>query len=263
MDNLAEVIGDKRVGLALGGGGARGFAHIGVLMALEELGIKPVIVAGVSAGSIVAVLYASGMTPAEIVKAVCNMSVGDFAEIAIPKNGFMKLSRLKEFLKKRIPMSHIEELPLKTVICATDFDHCCVKSFEQGLIGDCVAASCSIPIVFQPVKIDGVSYVDGGVLRILPAWAIRDRCDLLIGVNVSPMPGTKYNNSLLDIATRSYNIVSRGNAREDIELCDIVIQPQGISDLNVFNVKPKNKVIKSGYDEAISIIKDYLTDCQK
>ena len=256
--DAATIFGNKRVGLALSGGGARGFAHLGVLQALEELGIEPSIVAGVSAGSIVAVMKASGMKAADIAQAFGEMSMGDFAEIAIPKNGFMKLTKLKEFLKKRIAATRIEELPLKTVVCATDFDNCRPVAFEQGPIGDCVTASCSIPIVFQPVKIGGTTYVDGGVLRNLPAWAIRDKCDVLVGVNVSPMPGTKYHNTLLDIASRSYDIMSRGNAREDIALCDIAIQPHGISELNVFNIKPKNKIIKSGYDEAMAVMKDFV-----
>ncbi len=257
MDNPLKKLQGKRIGIALSGGGARGFAHVGVLQALEELGIMPSIIAGVSAGSIVAVLYASGMKAADISKEFDRLSMGDLTELAVPKNGFFKFSKLKDFLRKRLSVTMLEELPIKTVVCATDFDNCRPKAFETGAISDCVAASCSIPIVFQPVKIDGITYVDGGVLRNLPAWAIRDKCDVLIGVNVSPMPGTKYKNSLLDIASRSYDIMSRGNATEDLAMCDIAIQPQGISELNVFNIKPKNKVIKSGYDEAMTVIKNY------
>ena len=171
MDDVAKMFGNKRVGLALSGGGARGFAHVGVLMAMEELGIVPDVIAGVSAGSIVAVLYASGMKAADIAKAFGEMSMGDLTEIAIPKNGFFKLTGLKDFLKKRIPVARIEELPMRAIVCATDFDNCRPVAFEEGPIGDCVAASCSIPIVFQPVKINGTTYVDGGVMRNLPAWA--------------------------------------------------------------------------------------------
>ncbi len=258
MDDVAKMFGNKRVGLALSGGGARGFAHVGVLMAMEELGIVPDVIAGVSAGSIVAVLYASGMKAADIAKAFGEMSMGDLTEIAIPKNGFFKLTGLKDFLKKRIPVARIEELPMRAIVCATDFDNCRPVAFEEGPIGDCVAASCSIPIVFQPVKINGTTYVDGGVMRNLPAWAVRDKCDVLLGVNVSPMPGTKYRNTLIDIASRSYDIMSRSNAREDIAMCDITIQTRGISELNVFDIKPKNKIIKSGYDEAMAVINDYI-----
>lgn len=258
MDNVAKMFENKRVGLALSGGGARGFAHVGVLMAMEELGIVPCAIAGVSAGSIVAVLYASGMKAADIAKAFGEMSMGDLTEIAMPKNGFLKLTKLKEFLKKRIAATRIEELPMRAIVCATDFDNCRPVAFEEGPIGDCVTASCSIPIVFQPVKINGVTYVDGGVMRNLPAWSVRDKCDVLVGVNVSPMPGTKYRNSLIEIASRSYDIMSRSNAREDIAMCDITIQTRGIGELNVFDIKPKNKIMKSGYDEAMTAINNYV-----
>ena len=258
MDDVISRLQNKRIGLALSGGGARGFAHLGVLQALEEMGIRPCIIAGVSAGSIVAVLYAAGMSADDIAKTFGEFSMGDITEIAMPMNGFFKLTKLKDFLKKHLPVTLLEELPVETVVCATDFDNCRPVAFEQGPIGDCVTASCSIPIVFQPVKIGGTTYVDGGVLRNLPAWAIRNKCDVLVGVNVSPMPGTKYHNTLLDIASRSYDIMSRGNAREDIALCDIAIQPHGISELNVFNIKPKNKIIKSGYDEAMAVMKDFV-----
>ena len=258
MDNVAKMFENKRVGLALSGGGARGFAHVGVLMAMEELGIAPCAIAGVSAGSIVAVLYASGMKAADIAKAFGEMSMGDLTEIAMPKNGFLKLTKLKEFLKKRIAATRIEELPMRAIVCATDFDNCRPVAFEEGPIGDCVTASCSIPIVFQPVKINGVTYVDGGVMRNLPAWSVRDKCDVLVGVNVSPMPGTKYRNSLIEIASRSYDIMSRSNAREDIAMCDITIQTRGIGELNVFDIKPKNKIMKSGYDEAMTAINNYV-----
>ena len=257
MDNdILENLQGKRTGIALSGGGARGFAHLGVLKAMHELGIRPHVIAGVSAGSIVSVLYASGMAPDDIAAEFGKLSMSDITEIAIPKNGFFKLSKLKDFLKKHLQVTMLEELPLKTIVCATDFDRCTATAFETGPICDCVAASCSVPIVFQPVKINGTTYVDGGVMRNLPAWAIRDKCDFLIGVNVNPMPDAKYKNTLLDIASRTYDIMSRSNAFDDIALCDIVIQPHEIGDMSMFmfNIKPHKKIMESGYNEAMKTL---------
>lgn len=255
MDNdILENLQGKRTGIALSGGGARGFAHLGVLKAMHELGIRPHVIAGVSAGSIVSVLYASGMAPDDIAAEFGKLSMSDITEIAIPKNGFFKLSKLKDFLKKHLQVTMLEELPLKTIVCATDFDRCTATAFETGPICDCVAASCSVPIVFQPVKINDTTYVDGGVMRNLPAWAIRDKCDFLIGVNVNPMPDAKYKNTLLDIASRTYDIMSRSNAFDDIALCDIVIQPHEIGDMSMFNIKPHKKIMESGYNEAMKTL---------
>lgn len=260
MDCKIERLRGKRIGLALSGGGARGFAHLGVFRAMEELGIRPDVIAGVSAGSIAAVLYASGMKAAAIAKEFKEATMSDFAEMAIPQNGFFKLTKLKEFLKKRVPYAQLQELPIETIVCATDFDNCCPVAFHEGSISDCVMASCSVPVVFKPVKIGGVTYVDGGVLRNLPAWAIRDKCDVLVGVNVSPLPGKKYKNSLLDIAARAYDIAWRSNANEDVALCDIVIQLRGIGMMNMFDIKRQKVLIQSGYVEAMGVFKKYGED---
>ena len=120
-----------------------------------------------------------------------------------------------------------------------------------------VMASCSIPIVFKPVKIGGVSYVDGGVLHNLPAWAIRDECEHLIGVNVSPLNAVDdMSNSIIEIATRSYHLMARANSVHDMKLCDTVISIDSISDVNVFNMHDKDRMFKSGYKAAKKILTD-------
>lgn len=110
----------------------------------------------------------------------------DFCEFGIPSGGFFSLEKFKTFLRNNIPYENLEDLPIKTVVGATDIDNGRRALFEKGPIADCVAASCSIPIVFKPAVIDGIRYVDGGVLHNLPAWAIRKRCKVLIGINCSP-----------------------------------------------------------------------------
>ena len=171
-----------KLGLVLSGGGARGFAHAGALMALEEMGVRPNIIGGVSAGSVVAVMYAAGMSPEAIIKAFSDIKFGDFAELAVPRDGFFSMDGFRKFLRKQIPYDDISQLPLPTVVCATDLLDSKAVAFSEGSIVDCVSASCSIPIVFKPVKIDGVTYVDGGVVANIPAWALRDKCKYLIGI---------------------------------------------------------------------------------
>lgn len=245
------------LGIALSGGGARGFAHVGALKAMEELGIRPDIVAGVSAGAIVAVMYAAGLSPDEIFRSFSTLKFTDICELGIPKDGFFKMDGLKSFLRKQIKMENIEDLPIPTVVCATDLGEGVFKVFSSGRLIDRVVASCSIPIVFKPVKIDGIDYVDGGVLHNLPSRAIRDACETLIGVNCSPMGGHHHKNkgSILDIASRSYMLMSRSNALPDMEMCDIVIQTTDIADYKVFNLREIQKVYDSGYKCAIETLK--------
>ena len=249
---------DKRTfGIALSGGGARGFAHMGVLKALDECGIRPSVIAGVSAGSVVACMYAAGLSTDEMMKVFADKTFNDLAELSVPKDGFFKLNKFIKFLRKAIPIENIENLKLPTYICATDIDHCSAAVFSSGAIAERVAASCSIPIVFTPMIINGSHYVDGGVLHNLPAWVIRDKCDVLIGVNVSPfIHGEKFKPSILEIAHRSYKLMSRNNMEADMAMCDILIQMDSIANHKVFGIKAMWEIAEKGYEQAITILKN-------
>ncbi len=245
-----------KIGLVLSGGGARGFAHAGALQAFEEMGVKPDIVAGVSAGSVVTAMYASGMSPMEILQSFSDAKFGDFAELAVPRDGFFSMDGFKKFLRRKIPYRDISDLPLPAVICATDLNNNEKVAFREGDLADCVAASCSIPIVFKPVKIGGVTYVDGGVVANLPAWALRDSCKYLIGVNCSPLPRRGSPKSILDIAQRTYDLLVKNNSREQMEMCDLAISINDIATYKVFNLKEINRVFRSGYDNTLKALLD-------
>ena len=245
-----------KLGLALSGGGARGFAHLGAIKALEEAGFKPDIVAGVSAGSVVATLYAAGLSNDEILAIFRDAKFSDFAELTVPKNGFFSLDRFKKVIVKAAGVKRIEHLKIPTVICATDIDHGRSAAFTAGPLGECLTASCSIPIVFKPVRIAGVSYVDGGVLNNLPAWAIREKCRKLIGINCSPLPPTKkHNGTLIDIAQRSYSLMAKSNALQDMKRCDLAVNIDEVADYQVFDLKNTRQVYASGYRATMDALK--------
>ncbi len=244
-----------RLGLALSGGGVRGFAHLGALYAMEELGIKPDIIAGVSAGSVVASLYGAGMAPLDIMKQFYYHKFTDFCKVCLPKEGFFAMDGFRNFMIENLLVERLEDCPIPTVIGATDIAASEPVQWREGEIADRVCASCSMPIVFNPVNIDGVDYVDGGVLHNLPAWTIRDECEILIGVNVSPVIRSKtYTGSIIDIATRTYHLMARTNSQADAALCDVLISTDSIADLRVFNLKEKERIFKSGYKSAKSVL---------
>lgn len=263
IDDLLERIGlfkDKTIGLALSGGGAKGFAHIGVLLAFERFGLKPDILAGVSAGSIAAVLYGAGLSPEEIMKCFSDASkFGDYTEWAIPREGFLKLDPFGKLLEDWLPVKNLEELKVPVVVCATDLDHGKSIGWSKGEIVPRVLASCSIPIVFNPKKINGVNYVDGGVLRNLPAWAIRKYCKTLYGCDCSPMrqafAGKK---SLIDIAFRSYHLMLKANLAQDIRLCDHVIQIREMEQVSTFELSSLRKGVLTGYEAACKVLEKVL-----
>ena len=241
-----------KVGLALSGGGARGVAHAGAIKAMLEVGLKPDIIAGVSAGAIVAVLYASGMSPEEMVSIFANARFSDFCEFAVPKDGFFRMDGFRKLLKKVIPYTNIEDLPMPTVVTATDFDHGKRVAFESGQIAERVSASCSIPIVFKPVEIDGVRYVDGGVLDNMPAWAIRERCKFLVGINCSPAPAESSKNNIVSIALHAYELMMKNNSAADQSLCDMLITTDQIADYKVFDLQGLQQVFDTGYNNTMA-----------
>lgn len=237
-----------KVGIALSGGGARGFAHAGALQAFEEMGIKPDIIAGVSAGSVVTALYASGLRPQEILGIFADAKFTDFAEMRIPSGGFFSMEGFTKFLRENLRHKLIEELPMTSLICATDIDNGVPVAFDRGEIAERVTASCSIPIVFKPVKIDGRTYVDGGVLHNLPAWALRDKCKYVIGVNCSPVPNRGHAMSMMDVAQRTYDLMAKANALYDMALCDLAISIDDIATYKVFNLDQINRIFRIGYE---------------
>lgn len=237
-----------KLGVALSGGGARGFAHAGALMAIKEAGLKPDAIAGVSAGSVVAVLYAAGVKPLEMADLFSGQGFRDFVELSWGKGGLFKIEKFMHFIQNAIGNKrNIEDLDIPTFIGASDLDNARPHIFDSGEIGPRMIASCSIPIIFPPVQIDGVHYVDGGVLRNLPAWALRDKCDTLIGINVSPLAKKDSYSSIIEVAYRTYNLMAKANQAEDMALCDLSIQTPEIADYAVFDLSKIKELVVSGY----------------
>ena len=246
-----EIRNDSKypLGVALSGGGARGVAHAGALKALEEAGLKPDIISGVSAGSVVAVLYAAGASPDAIKEMFRGVNFSDFTKLALGTGGLFSMEPFRRYISRALRrFSRIEDLPMPTYIGATNFDEGRPEVFTSGNLSMCVAASCSIPIVFPPVVINGVRYVDGGVLRNLPAWMIREKCHRLIGINVSPAgKADRLANNIVANAIRAYTLLAKSNVVHDKELCDILVQTDSLVHHKVFDLKDINSIFKSGY----------------
>jgi len=270
IDGILERIGinnhiKNRVGVAFSGGGAKGFSHIGVLQAFNKFGIDIHIQSGVSAGSIAAVLYGAGLTPEEMIDCFAYTNkMGDFTEWTIPRQALLRLDKFGKILDSWLDVKNIEDLKIPTVICATDFDHGKSVGWAKGEIVPRVLASCSIPIIFPPVRINGAHYVDGGVLRNLPAWAIRQYCGTLYGINCSPINTSyKFKRSIIDITMRSYQLMAKSNTLQDINLCDVVIQSSSLSTLHTFQLSALRKAVTLGYDTACRVIESHIKNTSK
>lgn len=238
------------LGLALSGGGAKGFAHIGVFKALEEKGLIPDIIAGTSVGALMGALFADGYEAEEIKSLFTGREFSEFAQIQLPKSGLFDSTRFRVFLKKHLRARTFEELKIPLTVVATDLDHGVSHLFTSGSIVDAVTASCSIPIIFSPVVIEGVHYVDGGLFRNFPVSTIRNDCEYLVGVNVSPLIPQKYKQTIYHIAERSYHYMFRANTVEDRELCDILIETEEFGQYKTFDFENVEQIARIGYERA-------------
>jgi len=244
------------IGLALSGGGVRGFAHIGALRALEDVGIKPDIIAGVSAGSVVAAFYAAGMTADEIFDIMGKVEMNKFLQVDISKSGFLKLDKFRRFIAKNLPVENIEDLQLPTIIAATDIEQQHEMPFTSGNIAERIVASCSIPLVFKPVKIDNSYYVDGGVLHNLPSFYLRPICKKVIGINVSPSKLGAIKMNVKALAYRTYKLMTLRNVVADKQLCDLLVDIISIQQISTFDTRAANRIAQKGYFETMRILKN-------
>jgi NTE family protein len=250
-----------RIGLALSGGGIRGVAHIGVIKALEEHNLEAIVVSGTSAGSIVGAMYCSGLSSDEMLEFVKKSNIYKSISFSWPLMGFASLNYLKERLLEVIPSDKFEDLSKPLYVAMTNIsDGKLEVASEKGSVLDAVAASCAIPMIFEPIKLNGKLYVDGGVLKNLPATLINNRCDILIGVNLMPkilMSEDKLKN-LTNIAARTFEMSIWRNQQDDIPLCDMHLEVRGIHKYHIFNVGKVEQIFEAGYNTAIKRMPEIL-----
>ncbi len=250
------------IGYAFSGGGARGFSHIGVLKAFESFGVYPNVMSGVSAGSIAAVMYGAGLTPDDMFNCFKDFQkFSSFVSFKMPGNSLLKMDKFGKLIESWLPVKYLEELKIPTIVCATDFQYCKSIGWGKGEIVPRVLASCSIPIVFEPIKINGRVYVDGGVLRNLPAWAVRKYCKTLYGINCSPLhpvweDPAKHN--IIEIALRSYHLMSKTNMVNDAKMCDVLINLKGAHAIGTFEISKIEHTVRLGYDTACRVLEKTL-----
>ena len=245
-----------RIGLALGGGAARGFAHIGVIQVLEDAGIRPALVAGTSAGSLVAAMYASGKTGREMGQLALTMDEGAITDWAFPTRGLIRGEALARYVREQTGGRTIEQMALPLGIVATDLDSGAPILFQRGDTGAAVRASSAVPAVFQPVRIGSREYVDGGLVSPVPVRFARQMgAELVIAVDISLPPDGNATGDVMKMLLQTFAIMGRSINQFELRDADLVLRPL-LAGVTSADFSARAKAVQAGREAALRALPD-------
>jgi len=226
-----------RIGVVLSGGGARGFAHLGVLQALNDAGIFPDVISGTSAGALVGVLYADGYTPEEIMQIMNSSSMLHYVRPTVPREGLLQISGIEGILKDYLKASRFEELAIPLYVTATDLNNGQARYFSKGEL-------------IKPV------IVDGGVMDNLPVSPIKNNCSFIIGSFVNPAGYEKTVTSMVQIAERSFMLNMVKEVVLKASMFDLFIAPEALKNYKILDPQKAIEVYNIGYKETKRVLEE-------
>lgn len=243
-----------RLGLALGGGAARGFAHIGVIQVLEEAGIRPDLVVGTSAGSLVAALYASGKSGPELARLALAMDESAITDWSFPGRGVIRGEALARYVREQTGARTIEQFVLPLGVVATDLDSGQAVLFQRGDAGQAVRASSAVPAVFQPVKIGTREYVDGGLVSPVPVRFARQMgAELVLAVDISSPPEGNPTGDAMRLLLQTFAIMGRSINQFELKDADLVLRPR-LAGHSGADFTVRRQAIEAGREAAIAAL---------
>ncbi len=237
----------SKIGLALSGGGAKGFAHLGIIKALEEIGVTISEISGTSAGAIVGAFYCYGHKPDQILEIISATGFLKSVRPAWSWTGLLSMDGFKEVLLKYLPDNSFEKLKIPLTISATEIRQGRVTYFNSGELISRVIASSSIPALFDPAILDGNVYVDGGIMDNLPVRPLVGMCDFIIGSHCNPVEQRFDIKSVKEITQRSLLIAINVNSNHSKAHCNVVIEPPELGKFSTFDLSKGKEIFEIGY----------------
>ena len=237
-----------RLGLALGGGAARGFAHVGVIQVLEEAGLHPHYVAGTSAGSLVAALYASGKSSQELRRVADTMEEAEITDWMVPllNRGALRGEALARYVNTQVGGKLIEQMKIPLAIVATDLRNGEAVAFRRGNTGSAVRASSAVPAVFQPVRIGDREFVDGGLVAPVPVRQVREMgANFVVAVDISSDPEGNPAGDTFQILMQTFAIMGKSINALALREADMVVRPP-LSGVKSADFSARRRSIEAG-----------------
>ncbi|NPA12590.1 MAG: patatin-like phospholipase family protein [Aquificae bacterium] len=246
----------RRITLVLSGGAVRGAAHIGVIKALEEYGLSIDGLSGSSAGSIIAVFYGAGYPAKEMEEIILKTKVMAYLKPSFNLQGFFSLEKMGQLFEQYIGVKDISQLEKKVFVCATNLELAKPEYFDTGDITKVVSASCALPPLFEPVEINGYTYIDGGIMNNLPVEPFLDTGSFIIGSDVNPIGRGKPVKDPFNLLIRSLYLAIRSNVEMRKNYCHIFLQPPDLKGIGMFSPWKIKDAIDIGYKYAKEVLKD-------
>ena len=247
-DKAAPEPRSVRLGLALGGGAARGFAHVGVIQVLEEAGLHPHYVAGTSAGSLVAALYASGKSSQELRRVADTMEEAEITDWMVPllNRGALRGEALARYVNTQVGGRLIEQMKIPLAIVATDLRNGEAVAFRRGNTGSAVRASSAVPAVFQPVRIGEREFVDGGLVAPVPVRQVREMgANFVVAVDISSDPEGNPAGDTFQILMQTFAIMGKSINALALREADLVVRPP-LSGVKSADFSARRRSIEAG-----------------
>jgi NTE family protein len=249
-----------RYNIVLSGGGARGYAHIGALKALLEMGVDIAAISGGSSGALVGALFCDGYTPADIEEIILREQPRIGVNVRALRHGILSFASVRALLEKYVRAKRFEDLKTPLFVSATNLGDAKQKIFSSGDLLLPLCASSAIPMLLAPVDIEGVPYADAGMSNNLPVEPFIGRNEKMIGIHVNPVPPYRRNAGLIETIDRSMHIIVGNSTRSSMSVCDIFIEPPALVNYHILQWKKAAEIIKVGYDHVrSSLTKDLLT----
>lgn len=251
---MRKLFKKHKTGIALSGGGARGFAHLGVLQALNENGIAPSIISGTSAGSIAGAFFADGYEPYEILDFFSTRKIYHLMRLVLPRTGFIRINGLEEILRNNLRVKNIEDLKIPLIIAATNFNTGKIEYITQGDLIKALLSSSSIPILFEAQKFNEHYYLDGGIMDNLPIKPLLNECRNIIAVHVNPIGKIERISSPVHVGERAFHLAIGSQIHAKIEKVDLFIEPSELTEYGMLDLRKSREIFETGY----SYTKEYL-----